>query len=157
MASKMLIKDRLPPHRDGTPNWVCSGVSKTRGGKQECAFLQLLVCTESPQSKETNFFAKIQKANTRLMRPPSFSLLLGPLAVTPELHERGKTFSSQSVRNIQQSFKKNCFNKKKVFVTDPQLGVFFFLVIGCTLSKIVLGFTLTSPINKARSGRVLTS
>lgn len=57
MACKIEIRDGLPPHRDGTPQRVCSGVSKTRGGKQQqwCSFLQLLVYTEWPQSKQEKF------------------------------------------------------------------------------------------------------
>ena len=50
MASE--VRDGLPPHGDGTPHRLCSGVSKTRGGERRHSFLQALVNSESPQSQK---------------------------------------------------------------------------------------------------------
>lgn len=60
MASKIKIRDGLPPHGDGTPHRGSAGVPKTRGGKrlEQCSFLQLLVCIGPLQSKYKTFKIK---------------------------------------------------------------------------------------------------
>lgn len=151
MASKIWIRDGLPPHGDGTPHRICSGVSKTRGGErqQRCSFLQLLVFNESPQSKTHWNFCKIKRwrANKVTSLPFSPSRSAGRDPWTATSPTGSWTFSFQSVEIFQN---KNIKNKSKTPVRKIKntlyrstVILFFQAISSGQKSSSAVAFTLT--------------